>query len=114
LKSTIPFVAVALLVSVVRATPPATLVATIDLGTNSTADIDAIKVYWSPTPAAPLPWQLLSVAQGPTTNVVFPFTPQRGYFYVTASNMWGESGPSNVTNVPAPFGQIKMNGLNKQ
>lgn len=34
------------------------------------------------------------------TNAFYAMTPGQMFFFVTASNFWGESGPSNLTNTP--------------
>jgi hypothetical protein len=36
----------------------------------------------------------------PTTNLTVVMTPSAFFFYLTASNFWGESGPSNVAGTP--------------
>lgn len=37
----------------------------------------------------------------PTTNLTVTMTPGVFFFYLTASNFWGESGPSNQAGTPA-------------
>jgi len=36
-----------------------------------------------------------------STNVDLVVTPGKNWFYVTASNFWGESTPSNIASTPA-------------
>lgn len=44
------------------------------------------------------PWAC--VASATTTNYALAMTPCEAYFYVTASNFWGESVPSNILSTP--------------
>lgn len=46
-------------------------------------------------------WPVVLQIVGTQTTAIVTMTPGRQFFYVTASNMWGESGPSNVTNTPS-------------
>ena len=41
-------------------------------------------------------------AVGTNTSLSVTMNPARAFFYVTASNLWGESLPSNVLTTPAP------------
>lgn len=46
------------------------------------------------------PWNC--IGSSTTTSFWFSLAPCEAFFYVTASNFWGESAPSNITNTPAP------------
>ena len=73
--------------------------------------IDFFKVYGSTNLIAPLnTWSLLTNIPGsvmtatnsfPSTNAQVVIQPGVMFFYLTASNLWGETGPSNITNTPA-------------
>ena len=64
--------------------------------------VDLYKVYQAPKVEGPF------VFIGGTTNTSYylDLTPGAYFWYVTASNYWGESGPSNVTNTPAPTPRV--------
>lgn len=47
-------------------------------------------------------WPLISSVPGPATNVIVSFAQGRFFFVCTASNMWGESPPSEVLRIPSP------------
>jgi len=54
------------------------------------------------------PWELVLTVTNTNATIRLP-SPRRAFWYVTASNYWGESGPSNITNTPSQAG--KVNGL---
>jgi hypothetical protein len=63
---------------------------------------DLYKLYATNDAAAPLnTWPLLTAIPGNVTNASLSLVPGQVFFYLTASNFWGESGPSNITNTPA-------------
>jgi len=74
--------------------------------------VDAFYIHYSPDLNTPLTnWPVLAVAPATqssytnyvvNTNFTVPILPGAYFFYVTASNFWGESMPSNSTNVPGP------------
>lgn len=69
-----------------------------ELSTNLTFNI-----YSSTDVGVPVPsWPLFTNVSGLSTNITVPLTPQARFFYVTASNLWGESPPSNVASTPNP------------
>lgn len=69
-----------------------------ELSTNLT-----FKVYSSTNPAVPLTnWQVFTNVVGTNTSVVIVMQPEQRFFFVTASNLWGESTPSNVAGSPPP------------
>lgn len=58
-------------------------------------------VYHSPDATAPVStWQRLTNVVG-TNRATVTVIPGEHYFIVTASNFWGESGPSNIASTPA-------------
>ena len=74
---------------------------TIRLIWNGQAQVDAFKIYGTNDITAPLTnWPLLITVPGNVTQALYIMQPGQTFFYVTASNFWGESGPSNVTNTP--------------
>lgn len=42
------------------------------------------------------------VVPGTSTTARAVMVPERRFFFVTASNFWGESGPSNIADTPRP------------
>lgn len=78
----------------------------------SIATAAAITLQWDPNPASEEvqvykvyqatnvagPWTIV----GQTTNTTYttPVPPGRYFWYVTASNFWSESLPSNTVNTP--------------
>lgn len=68
-----------------------------ELNTNLT-----FRIYSSFDVAVPLTnWALFTNASG-VTNITVAMTPTNRYFFITASNLWGESSPSAVASTPAP------------
>ena len=82
----------------------------VTLGWDPEPGIDFFKLYASSNVAAPInTWTLLTNIPGtvvtptnsyPQTNVQVAIEPGAMFFYLTASNLWGETGPSNITNTP--------------
>jgi hypothetical protein len=62
------------------------------------------KVYGSTNIATPLGnWQVLTNTKaGGALKAVVNMKPSECYFYVTASNYWGEATPSNTAGLPPP------------
>lgn len=59
------------------------------------------KVYASDT-LNPPNWQVAGTVEYPTKQITLQnVTPGKRFYYVTASNFWGESDPSNVAQTPA-------------
>lgn len=68
---------------------------------QSTNQPDVFKLYCSADMAVPLNlWTNVATVAGTNTCITNVMLPGKMFFYVTASNFWGESGPSNVTNTP--------------
>jgi hypothetical protein len=57
-------------------------------------------MYHSLNVTNPLPWTVITNIVG--TSLICPLDVVRGehYYYVTASNIWGESLPSNISGTP--------------
>jgi hypothetical protein len=72
---------------------------TITLAWNYQQDIDAFYVYQSTNVTAAMPWQ--PCTNTAASSVTIQVMPGRMFYYVTASNFWGESGPSNTIGTPA-------------
>jgi hypothetical protein len=64
-------------------------------------------VYHSINIAVPLTnWSILTnISQ---TQVDLDVIPGEHFFYITATNFWGESGPSNIANTPS----VPLNSAN--
>lgn len=61
------------------------------------------RVYSSTRVDLPLrEWPVLTNVPAPALSVSITMEPCQRFFYVTASNWWGESDPSNVASTPAP------------
>jgi hypothetical protein len=80
--------------------------------TNELSTNLVFKIYASPDSAVPLTnWTLLMTVTGTNLQATVSLNPTNMFFFVTASNLWGESDPSNVVSAPAPprsgFLQIK-------
>lgn len=82
--------------------PPQVWVTIIWEYTNTTATADCFYIYYTTNMLQPLPWTVLTNAPGTNRSVTVLIKPDTYFFYGTASNMWGESGPSNQIGTPAP------------
>ncbi len=66
-------------------------------------------VHYSTDLAVPMTsWLVMTNVS--TTNVDLTITPGKMFFYVTATNFWGESDPSNVVHTPGVY----QNAVNLQ
>ena len=70
---------------------------------DPSANADAYNVYQSTNVAGP--WQCVGTTSG--TNYILTVEPAAYFFFVTASNFWGESGPSNLASTPAKCDSVK-------
>lgn len=69
--------------------------------TNQISPDLVLKVYSSTNATAPLStWPLLTTVNPTNSTVTLPTDAQQRFFVMTASNWWGESFFSNVTNTP--------------
>lgn len=74
-----------------------------DYPTNELSTNLLFKVYSHTNITVPLTnWTVLTNVVGTNLNVAIPMNAQQRFFYVTASNYWGESFPSNVAGTPPP------------
>lgn len=62
--------------------------------------VDAFKIYSSTNMAN---WSLLTTTTNQSVSILA--TPAACFYFVTASNFWGESGPSNIASTPDPVNQ---------
>lgn len=62
----------------------------------------AFRIYQATNASAPMPWKLIGTTATGMTNVEMPVKTQMQWFYVTATNLLGESDPSNIALCPAP------------
>ena len=63
----------------------------------------SFKLYHSVNPAQPLAqWTPITNIAGTNLSVSLPVEVGVHFFYLTASNWWGESDPSNVASTPPP------------
>lgn len=74
-----------------------------DYPTNELSTNLLFKIYSSTNLSSPVTnWSLYSTVVGTNTRAIVPLDAQQRFFVLTASNYWGESSFSNVTNVPPP------------
>lgn len=73
-----------------------------DYDTNNAPDV--FKLYSSGDISSPLTnWPLVATVSGNVHDIsIGNLVPQQAWFYVTASNWWGESLPSNLAGIPQP------------
>jgi len=65
------------------------------------AGADSFGLYHSDSVVVPLTnWVCLTNFSGTNTQFSIQVVPGAHFYYLTASNMWGQSGPSNVANTP--------------
>ncbi len=83
-----------------------TISLTWDYDTNSPPDV--FKLYTSTNAAMPTTnWTLVAGVSGTIRNITISnINAQQCFFYVTASNWWGESTPSNVAGTPQIPGSV--------
>ena len=68
-----------------------------DYPTNELCDDLVFKLYSTDNIAQPMSeWPVKVVVPGTNTSAVVPMTNGWQFFYITASNAWGESAPSNT------------------
>jgi hypothetical protein len=61
-----------------------------------------IKLYRSTDISIPLTnWNMIATVPSTTNQVVIQILPGKAFYYVTATNLWGESDPSNIDLTPA-------------
>lgn len=71
--------------------------------TNQLSTNLTFRLYASPDAAAPATnWLVVTNVVGTNLGVTLPLAPTNLFFFVTASNLWGESNPSQVVSTPAP------------
>lgn len=69
--------------------------------TNLTPDDSLVfKIYSSASANAPKPWAVMSTAPSTQRSLVVSVAPSQKYYYIAASNFWGEADPSNVVGTP--------------
>lgn len=72
---------------------------------NPNPDSDGVQAYKLYQATSVIgPWT--HVASTANTSLVVNLAPGQYFFFVTASNFWGESGPSNITNTPTVASNI--------
>lgn len=81
--------------------------------TNTAATVDCFYVYVSTNVLNPPPWECVTNAPGSNRTVTVLMKPANYFFYCTASNMWGESGPSNQIGTPAPVTDPSFIGIRR-
>lgn len=85
-----------------------------DYDTNNLPD--AFKLYSSTNLSEPATnWTPIATLSGTIRNVTISNIPkQECWFYVTASNWWGESLPSNIAWVPQPPSEVSNLRISRQ
>ncbi len=68
--------------------------------TNLTSDM-VFKLYTASNPSQPMPWVVIKTIPSPNLSTTLTVVPGQAFYYLTASNFWGESDPSNVAATPA-------------
>lgn len=59
-------------------------------------------------------WTLQAIVSGTLSNYTLQVDNSHpAFFYVTASNFWGESNPSNITNSPSVTSKVQNPQLHK-
>jgi len=78
---------------------------TVTLAWNSPGSVDAFYVYQSQSITNPMPWTPFTNTAGTNLQVTVQVMPGQSFYYVTASNFWGESGSKQRDTYPAnPIG----------
>lgn len=80
---------------------PQTITFLWDYPTNQLSADMVFKLYTASNPTQPLPWVVVKTVPAPSLSTTLNVVPGQAYYYVTASNFWGESDPSNVAATPA-------------
>lgn len=62
--------------------------------------VTSYKVHWSANPAVAKPWPILATVAASLTLSITNAAPGRGFYYVTAANIFGESDPSDTAFRP--------------
>lgn len=77
-----------------------------DYDTNNAPDV--FKLYTSTDITTPTTnWTLVATVSGNIHNATISNIPaQQAFYYVTASNWWGESNPSNIAGTPQIPGAV--------
>lgn len=95
-------VATAILAGFTGAPLRTTLTLAWDYPENSADTNLAFNLYQSPVVNQPATnWTLLTTVYWPTQTCVVPVLASNGFYFVTASNLTGESGPSPFLPAPA-------------
>ena len=68
--------------------------------TNEMSTNLTFKMYHSLNVTNPLPWTVITNIVGTSLQCYLDVVKGEHYYYVTASNMWGESIPSNILGLP--------------
>lgn len=68
---------------------------------NESPDL-VFQLRYSATVDAPIPWPIIATIPGSNRTYTVSLPPGRGYYYLTAGNIWGESEPSNMVTTPPP------------
>ena len=90
-----------LLLAVNAAAPSGLVTLSWDYPAYELSDKLTFKVYSSATMVLPLEsWPVLTNVSGTNLSVKLQILPGQRFFYMTASNFWGESGPSNLIGTP--------------
>lgn len=101
-KLTKPVVFAAVLLSslVFAGTPPGP--ARVVFAWDGQGGVDVFRLYSSTNLLVPLTnWTALTNVPGTNFSCAVPVQPGQRFFYLTASNFWGESDPSAVASTPA-------------
>jgi len=104
-----------LLIVVLAAPPSGRIELTWDYPTNELSADLSFRVYSTTNISLALTnWPCLTNFPGTQTSGIIQITPGQQYFVMTASNFWGESSFSNVTNTPVLARTINMRGISRK
>lgn len=109
--------------STVHSPPAPTPVTTLAMGKSGTSlivlswqandpaqQIAAYNVYTSGSRTGPF----TPVGSTPGTSLNVSVTPGAAYYYVTASNFWGETDPGNIVSTPSPPSMVQGVTIRRQ
>lgn len=110
MKVLLALTAVAVLAIAAFAAMPIKVHSTVSLSWDydPTNSVDAFKLYSSTDPAVPVTsWPLVATVSSNIHNITLSnLSAQQSWFFVTASNLWGEGVPSVTVGMPQPPAEV--------
>jgi hypothetical protein len=102
---TLVFFGLALLFSAEPPMPPEPVTVTLSW-TNAPADQEVTAYYVRQATNITGPWTVVVATTNTQRTITLP-SQGRWFWFVTASNFWGESIPSNTNSTPIPAGKVQ-------